>query len=503
MVYKNLVKGQYQIGDIVMGHGTNIIIEGFDVKPYDVNAQDYQITRSDEMRFGYDSFKPTTIEIQASVIYNYLLPAFTGTRTNFWHNMPTVSDLAMEWRANDIRNSWGEMKPLWFCGRDGIGKIIFGRPGQFGVEKADSKSTIVKCVAEFRRADTLVYSATENAVNLTHNAVPQYLWRGVGDASTWFRIVGVGPLTNPVITVGENQIELGVSFAAGEAFEISSYPWQRRAVKSDRTNLRNSLIGDTPYLDKMMIPVKQFVPIRWSSSNVNMWQPALGNASWGVDIEGRDYWSAPSGFQVINGKPIVRLDLFNPSGSTLFLGGQNFTSAIHACLYVGQWFNTTTQYMQARVTEPQDGRSAMIINSNSLMTNYALLEVVSGATNQLIIRTGSAYNTWSTARATYTKPSAWAETDVIGFGFSPTNNTYTAYLNGSVAATWADSMATPVVTVNATSNKYSGFIFNMAGGSVFSNGPGFKDITAYDNLLTASDTGSINLYWRDAWSTIE
>lgn len=500
--YRNLVQGQYQIGDIVMGHGTNIIVEGFDAKPYDVNAQDYQITRSDEIRFGYDSFKPTTIEINASVIYNYLLPQFVNTRTNFWHNMPTVDDVATEWRANDIRNSWGEMKPLWFCGRDGVGKIIFGRPGQFSVEKADEKSTIVKFVGEFRRADTLVYSASEKLVQLSHNAVPQFLWRGVGDASTWLRIVGVGPLTNPVITVGENQIELNVSIAAGEAFEISSYPWQRRAVKSDRTNLRNNLIGDTPYLDKMMIPVKQFVPVRWTASNINMWQPALGNSSWNVDIEGRDYWSVPSGFQVINGRPVVRLDLFNPAGSTLFVGAPDLGTTIDACLYVAQAYNTTTQYMQARVTEPRTGRSALVIGSNATMTNYALLEVVTGGTNQLIIKTGSAYNTWSAARATYNKSGAWSENDVIGFGFNGTTNLYTAYLNGTAVLTWQDSLATPVVTKNAATNKYSGFIFDMDG-NLGNIGVGFKDITAYDNLLTATDTGSIYLYWRDAWSTIQ
>jgi hypothetical protein len=500
--YRNLVKGQYQIGDIVMGHGTNIIVEGFDVKPYDVNAQDYQITRSDEVRFGYDSFKPTTIEINASVLYNYLLPPFVGTRTNFWHNMPNIGDLATEWRANDIRNSWGEMKPLWFCGRDGIGKIIFGRPGQFGVEKTDSKSTVTKCVGEFRRADTLVYSAKENSVQLSHNAVPQFLWRGVGDASTWLRIVGVGPLSSPTITVGENQIKLNVNIAAGEAFEISSYPWQRRAVKSDRTNLRNNLSENTPYLDKMMIPVNQFVPVRWTANNINMWQPALGNSSWSVDIEGQDYFSTPSGFQVIHGKPVVRLDLFNPAGATFFIGGQNLTMLTSACLYVAQVFNTTTQFMQARVVEPFAGRSALVIGSNATMTNYALLEVVSGGSNQLIIKTGSAYNTWSAARATYTKPTPWSENDVIGFGFNAANNTYTAYLNGTSVATWADSMVTPVVTKNATTNKYTGFLFDMAG-TLGALGTGFKDITAYDNLLTPTDTGSITLYWRDAWSTIE
>lgn len=498
--YRNLIPGQYQIGDIVMGHGTNIIMENFDVKPYDVNQQDYQVSRSNEIRFGYDSFKPTSIEMNMQVIYNWLLDPYKNTRTNFWHNMPTVGDLAREWRSDEIRSSWNEMKPLYFCGRDGIGKVIYGRPGQFGVEKTDSKSTIVKCVGEFRRADTLVYSVNENVVQLSQNEVPQFLWRGVGDAASWLRVVGYGPLVNPVITVGENQISLNITVAEGEAFEVSSYPWQRRAVKSDRTNLRNNLVNNSPYLDKMMIPVKQFIPVRWTASNVNMWVPDLGNANWSVDISNKlTAWALPAGFVVKGGSPKVRLDLFNPAGPTKFIGGKEI-GGISACLYTAKKFNTTTQFMQARIVEPFSGRSGMAIMSNLAMTNYALLEVVSGGTNQLIIRTGNAWNSWSTAKATYTKSGRWSESDIVGFGYNPSNQRYSAYINGTEVVYWTDSGN--IVTPSATTNCYSGFVFDMDN-NLLTLGTGFKDITAYDKVLTQVDTGSVYLYWRDAWSTIE
>ena len=104
--YRNLLPGQYQVGDIIMGRGTNIIIEDFDVNPSDINAQDYQIPRTDEIRFGQDDLKPTTIEIKGQVLYNWLLEDYEGTIPNFWHGKPIAADLEMLWRADSFRRNW-------------------------------------------------------------------------------------------------------------------------------------------------------------------------------------------------------------------------------------------------------------------------------------------------------------------------------------------------------------------------------------------------------------
>jgi hypothetical protein len=498
--YKNLTPGQYQIGDIVLGRRTNIIVESFDAKSYDVNAQDYQVTRSDEVRFGYDSFKPTSIEMNMTVIYNWLLDPFKPTNPNFWVGMPTANDLAAEWRGNDVRNRWGEMKPLYFCGRDNIGKVVYGRPGQFTVEKTSHLSTMVKCVGEFRRADTLVYSAVENSMLLSHNAVPQYVRRTVGDTATWLRIIGQGPLTNPVITIGDAKIQINDNFAAGEVFEISSYPWQRRAIDNDSNNLRNLLVGGSAYLDALKLPYNQFVPVRWTSDQVNTFVPWVGNANWNLDIEDLNQRKLPPGFTTIAGKAVIRYDLLNPTGPTSFIGGREF-GGTDAVLYTGESYKTTTQYMQARVVEPFAGRSAFVMMSNATMTNFAALEVSAGINpnNKIIIRTGTAYNN-TTVRATYTHNTSWKETDVIGFGYNPTTKVFTGYLNGNSVVTWTDSGN--IVTANATTNKYMGFIFDLDNNLIVV-GTGFKDITAYDNVVVPADTGSVRLYWRDAWSSID
>lgn len=164
-----LSKGQYKLNGLTFGSGTNIIVTQFDAQPHDMNVQDYQVTRADSIRFGYDSFKPTTVNIAMEVIYNWKLPPYTnGT---FWADKPTVEDLAVAWRADLTRVNWGAMLPLYFCGRDGITKMILGRPGQFTFEKPSHRSTIVKCMGEFRRADTVVYSALEDISDLSSATV--------------------------------------------------------------------------------------------------------------------------------------------------------------------------------------------------------------------------------------------------------------------------------------------------------------------------------------------
>jgi hypothetical protein len=258
--FKNIIGGQYQIGEIVMGRGTNIIIETFDAKPYDVNQQDYQVIRADEVRFGIDSQKPTSIEITMDVLYSKLRPEHANAIPNFWHDMPTVADLAREWAFDEGRKIWGQMKPLYVCGRDDVPKIIYGRPGQFGATAVTDHSEVVPVVAEFRRADIYSYSVYENVVILDQHTISAVINGTNGDAPSWIRILIEGPITKPAINFQSlyqiNQpyvVNLNYDVAAGETIEISSYPWERRAVSSTGENLSSYLNSATPYLDRLRI----------------------------------------------------------------------------------------------------------------------------------------------------------------------------------------------------------------------------------------------------------
>ena len=262
-VIYNLISGQYQIGNMVFGKGTTVRVETFDIKPYDINAQDYQVTRSDETRFGWDSHKPTTIEITFNVLINRLLHPYEDYIPNFWDEMPTVADFQKVWRSDNIRNQWGQLEPLYCCGTDGITRAIYGRPGQFTYAKKTDSTEAIQCVAEFRRSDAFGYSVKETGIAMTQ-AIPDVVINGTqGDGPSWFRILVVGPCTNPsftftglylngVIQSTPLTITVDHTLAAGEIVELNSYPWgPRRCVSSTGLNLTTSLSGDTPYLDRL------------------------------------------------------------------------------------------------------------------------------------------------------------------------------------------------------------------------------------------------------------
>ena len=284
-IYKNIVPGQMQIGNIVMGRGTNIIIENWDVKPDDMNNQDYQISRADEMRFGWDSFKPTTIEIDLQVLNNRMLPGYEHLLPNFWKEYPTLGDLKREWRFDEGRQIWGQMKPLYICSKlDGIPKIVFGRPGQFGITAQDEYAggEVVKCVTQFRRGDTLAYGINENLLLLTESTLEGVIDQQTGNGLSWMRIEIGGPITHPILTLtnlfnpqtGQPQtvtVDLDYSIAPDEVVEISSYPWARRAVNNaDPPIVLSALLGGvSPYLDRLRFDFDSVVGISLTGSDMN------------------------------------------------------------------------------------------------------------------------------------------------------------------------------------------------------------------------------------------
>ncbi|UOW93360.1 minor tail protein [Mycobacterium phage Labelle] len=259
--YRNLVKGQWQIGDLVFGHGTNILVNSTEVAAADVNGQDYQMARSDSKNFGFDQLVPTTIQFDLSVLHNYLLPGNEEMIPNFWHSMPTIEDLAHEWGADDVRNKWGEMKPIYHRSRlDDIPKVIYGRPGSFQYRMDDeyNRGEVMNVVAEFRRGDTLAYGIQEKRATITAEE-PEITINGhSGKAPTPMRILLVGPIEHPIVTLTNlwNQsesvvVELDYDVDEGEVVEISGYPWSRRVVSSTGEALPRYLVGDSPYLDKL------------------------------------------------------------------------------------------------------------------------------------------------------------------------------------------------------------------------------------------------------------
>jgi hypothetical protein len=506
--YKNLVPGQWQIGDIVMGTGTNIKVQKAEVAPDDINKQDYQVARTDEMRFGVDQLKPTTIELTLSVLHNRLLEEWESYVSNFWHSMPSLDDLKKEWRYDQGRLIWGKMHHLYVCSKlDGIPKVVFGRPGQFkyNIDDEYNKGEVVGVVAEFRRADTVAYSATEYVTEIFMENAPATIVRSKGDVDTWLSIIGYGPITNPVITIGEQQIALNIDLAAGEAFEVSSYPWQRRAIDSNRNNLAAAMTGETRYLDKIVLKAGKNTPVRWTSDQITTFVPDLNNESWQEDINNLDNKTLPSTFTTLHGKVVIRLDLLNPDWAEKYIANDVWANK-SACIYNKHQFRTSDQQSEVTLTETYGGRSAIAIMSNSTMTNYAMVEISTGAgNNKLILRTGSSPTSFSGVLAEWENPAffGWTETDRIGIksDYDAGTNvvTYSALFNNEVKCTWAD---TSRVVSNA--NRYQGYLFDMDG-NLFTTGTGFRKLLSFDHRVVPVGPeipGKMFFLWRDAYSVI-
>lgn len=279
--YRNLIPGQWQVGDIVMGRGTNIRMTSIDVKPYDIQQQDYQQARADVKQFGNDQHTPTTIEMTVQVLNNKLLPGYQHLIPNFWHSQPTVSDLQREWRFDEGRHIWGQMKPLFHRSRlDDRHKVIFGRPGQFTYTFDDTfgSGEVVNCLMEFRRGDTMSYSVGEKFTILDQSHPSAVINGTGGDAPSWMRLLIRGPANHPVVTL-ENMykqdepviIDFDYNIPAGMVVEISGYPWSKRVVNNapQPLSMGEYLIGDSPYLDRLQFDFNAVVQASVAAGNTS------------------------------------------------------------------------------------------------------------------------------------------------------------------------------------------------------------------------------------------
>lgn len=273
---QNLLPGQYQIGSFVFGYATQCPVNDVQVQSYNVNAQDFQVIRTDERSFGVDTLAPGSFVFKMAVLDNKPLPNMLGL-TNDWESLPPslvarqgvlLPALAKEWKANEVRPIWGETKPIYFSDYDGIVRRIYGRPGKFQYSRTTRKNAFYTIQAEYRRADTYAYSDIEYYVGgatipILPGGTPVNAQRQGGDGDAWVRFLLWGPLTNPIITYGGNTIELNGTIPDGVLLEISSYPWQRRCIDSDGNSWRAYLIGETVYLDQLVFPADTIMPVSW------------------------------------------------------------------------------------------------------------------------------------------------------------------------------------------------------------------------------------------------
>jgi hypothetical protein len=279
----NLRPYQFQLGGLVFGQHTKYPVLGMTIATYNVNNQDFQVPLSDETRMGQDTLQAGPITFTMGVFDNAPMAYGYNTLPDdlILKSSKLLTALQKEWKADDVRQRWGQLKPIIYC--DGYGSVrqIYGRPRKFTYTRKRRGSQFHKVTAEYARIDTLTYTDSEYGVALTHGAAPVGYTRDGGDAAAWYRVVLTGPQTNPLVIVGGDEIQLQLVIPAGVQVEVNSYPWSRRIVDSNGINRRTTLIGNSKYLDRMSIPAETSVPMSWvatattgSSECLVLWRDA-------------------------------------------------------------------------------------------------------------------------------------------------------------------------------------------------------------------------------------
>lgn len=503
---------QYQIGDVVFGRGTDIIVKNVSIQPYNVNSQDFQLARSDELRFGIDTLAPSTILFELSILNNYALEnmedlAHQSTMDSLLgQSRSLLSAFADEWKAVDTRRSWGAMQPLVFCDADGIVRQIYGRPGKFTHSASRRGEQWIDVQAEFRRADTYAYSDEEKSIEIALGDNPVWFEQD-GDAPAWFRILFYGPMVNPTVTVGGQQFYIETEIDASTILEISSYPWARRIVDNNGVNHRTKLRGSTQYLDELRISPKDKAPIRWTN-------PSVGLETWS-EIESTK-WEPNPWF----GGPIripwdtysrVRGQMVHWSGNKLDggflssrLGEGVIIDDVHA-------FQTPNQFAQVSVCDGDrffkinlpnaDGKTAVCVLGNPDLTQYAAVELEknNGSFNLLLQRQRDYIRLISPSGVLLTY-----DLGVDGLDRGDTVSIETIHAtkqikirhNGLTVLTYNDAN-----TFN-WSNRRQGFIVNKSS-LVFHDGCRINNLVAHDVTKTLpNQDGRCFFLWRDSYNVI-
>jgi hypothetical protein len=411
------------------------------------------------------------------------------------------------------------MKMILFKDTDGITRRIYGRPGKFQ-HGAVEQNEWVDVQAEFRRADTNAYEDVETFIEITEDANPVYILRDTGDADAWFRLLLYGPITHPVVTVGNCQVELDLDIPENTIVEVSSYPWMRRVVDSNNVNWRAAVIGQTQYLDQLKIPANTPIPLRWTTNSAGA--GATGMVTWTElpstrVVENFDFLDmfnlivSGSGWWPVHGIPIW--------GFSLQTGGYLYSPfGICALVDTQHAFNTPGQYSEARIADIWRGTSTIVIKCDNTMTNFCGVQIVKTlgilgdlgfetANDKIRIVTGSAYNNVTVQRE-FAVPSPGLQVgDTIGIAYDDNSATCFALRNGTQLGSWNDAAGF------IQNGVHQGFILNEDDDILnLQFGVGMNSVVAYDaNFSDTSGGGTtpprdpndlsnrVFLLWRETW----
>lgn len=529
---RNLEPGQLQIGDFVFGEGTMFTLESMDIGAYEVNIQDYQIPTANEVRFGQDTLKPMPIQLTINALKNFTLENIKGltgdTRELNFNDDRRPGMFAREWRADEVRGQWGEMKPLLYCRPvDGRTVRIYGRPGKLAVPPLRRKGQAQQIIAEYRRADTLCYSDSEYYLATRPNEIYRITrsedW-DMGNAPSWLRFLLIGPMKHPIIQLGDLVIELDIEMDLGEVVEVSSYPWSRRVIRlNDGISFNAQLTR--PYLDRLNFQAESGIEFSWNATDTNASvEEELFSAYPNGAIPTGDWWvdhavDGGGGTIAVSGGVIVPTD----SGNQTHLATMVYKTP-SVTLY---------QHVETQIANPpeysiqvhEQAANRIIGRCNAERTEYLYWDIKYGYCQFGYRKNGvdTVLETWRLYRRKETLRLIWGSVidDVFGIDFSPVEDwIYAAdfgngdgplgsvlYMNGYEIARFDGNDIQVLRDTFTPYHMYTGEGFVWTPRFLGQSTPGgIRYHKMRDNpppeIAENLNVSQVLMLWRDAWQTI-
>jgi hypothetical protein len=268
----SLKDGQFQIGDLKFGRGTNISIVGVDQVGYDVSPGDYGLPQSDEIRFRKDYIQPGVMQFSLAVVDNYILDSSSGiTLPPGASSEEALEKLKMEWSADKQRLEWGSVKPLTYRG-PGLTRVLYGRPRNFASGRRKTRSGWYGVTCSYQLADRLSYAEETTYEEMGVGEV-KTLSRGSGLAPSWVSAMLIGPASSPVMQFGPHAVSVDTTIGAGEVLTLGSAPWQRflLAYRSGGLveNVGAKAIDGSAYLEDIRFPEKSAWNVSFSAGGTS------------------------------------------------------------------------------------------------------------------------------------------------------------------------------------------------------------------------------------------
>ncbi|AOE44835.1 minor tail protein [Gordonia phage Terapin] len=264
----DLIEGQWQIGSVKFGKGTKIPIMSVEPIGYEVSAGDRPLPMSDQIRFTKDYIQPGVMQFQMAVLDNHILEDMLDAPVDLealgivpGHKL--LEELKNEWFGDEARLQWGKVKPLTYRAA-GYNRMVYGRPRNFASAPLKHRPGWYGITASYQLADASSYEEQfeQITINPTANGVNGgSLTRDQEALSpTWLKAAIIGPIINPTVKLGPFTVPINYVIPAGQAVELNSFPWERRAVTSTNLNIGSKLPSDT-YLEDLRIPAKATWPV--------------------------------------------------------------------------------------------------------------------------------------------------------------------------------------------------------------------------------------------------